>query len=104
VVIFRSQKGYASKNVWETHHLELQISKSNRKFGGMGLFDRGYGPVTRCCEHGNAPLGSETSSRFINSLRGGGAASCVTAVTGKRIVSGQFLLFKTWLSVFVNVY
>jgi hypothetical protein len=80
VVIFRSQKGYASKSVWETRHLEkLQISKSNRKFGGMDLFDRGYDPVTRCCEHGNAQLGPETSSRFINSLRGGGAASCVTA-------------------------
>ena len=76
----RSQMGYASKNIWETHHLEkLQISKSNCKFGGMDLCDRDYGPVTRCCEHGNAPLGPETSSRFINSLRGGGAASCVTA-------------------------
>jgi hypothetical protein len=80
VVIFRSQKEFASKNVWVTHHLkELQISKINCKFGGMDLFDRGYGPVTRCCEHDSAPLGSETSSHFINSLRGGGAASCVTA-------------------------
>jgi hypothetical protein len=73
-------KPQASKNVWETHHLdELLISKSKCKFGGMDSCDRGYGPVTSCCGRDNAPLDPEASSRFINSLRGGGAGSCVTA-------------------------
>jgi hypothetical protein len=45
----------------------------------MDSFDRGYGPVYSYCEYGNAPLDPEASSRFINSLRGGGAASRVTA-------------------------